>query len=97
MALFLGMWFSFFAPTMMVVQAATPSELATVDPSALADENAAAEDDPDANLVPLDTEGPPPEAASQPTATTSSVPRAEDLLQLSPAEVHRRPRGFQKP
>jgi len=85
MALFLGMWFSFFAPTIMVVQAATPSELATVDPSALADENAAAEDDPDANLVPLDTEGPPPEATSPPTATTSTVPRAEDLLQLNPA------------
>jgi membrane-bound lytic murein transglycosylase D len=85
MALFLGMWFSFSAPTIMVVQAATPSELATVDPSALVDENEATEDDPDANLVPLDTEGPPPEATSPPTATTSRVPRAEDLLQLSPA------------
>ncbi|MGH7148148.1 MAG: transglycosylase SLT domain-containing protein, partial [Nitrospiraceae bacterium] len=44
-----------------------------------------AEDDPDENLVPLDTEGPPPEATNHPTATTSSVPRAEDLLQLNPA------------
>ena len=85
MALFLGMWFSFIAPTIMVVQAATPSEPTTVDPSTLVDENAAAEDDPDENLVPLDTEGPPPEATSPTTATTSSVPRAEDLLQLSPA------------
>jgi membrane-bound lytic murein transglycosylase D len=85
MTLFLGMWFSFIAPTIMVVQAATLSEPTTVDPSTLVDENAAAEDDPDENLVPLDTEGPPPEATSPTTATTSSVPRAEDLLQLSPA------------
>ncbi len=55
-----------------------------VEPSTLADENAAAEDDPDANLVPLDTEGPPPEVTTPPTATTSSVPRAEDLFQLNP-------------
>ena len=65
-ALFLGVWFSFCAPTIMVVQAAPPSEPATVDPSTLVDENAAAEDDPDANLVPLDTEGPPPEATNPP-------------------------------
>jgi len=86
MALFLGMWFSFSGPTIMVVQAATPSEPTTVDSSTLVDDNAAAEDDPDANLVPLDTEGPPPETTNLPTATTSSVPRAEDLLQLNPAE-----------
>ncbi len=85
MTIFLGMLFSFFAPTIMVVRAATPSEPTTVDPSSLVDENAAAEDDPDENLVPLDTEGPPPEATSPTTDTTSSVPRAEDLLQLSPA------------
>ena len=86
MALFLGMWFSFSTP--MVGQAATPSESATVDPSTLVglvDENAAAEDDPDSNLVPLDTEGPALEATNPPTATTSNVPRAEDLLQLNPA------------
>ena len=52
MALFLGMWLSFSAPSIMVVQAATPSEPATADPSTLADENTAAEDDPDENLVP---------------------------------------------
>jgi len=85
MALLLGMWFSFSPPIIMVAQAATPSEPTTVDSSTLVDENAAAEDDPDANLVPLDTEGPPPEAINPPTATTSSVPRAEDLLQLNPA------------
>ncbi len=84
MALFLGMWFCFSSP-IMVVQAATLSRPAMVDPSALVDKNAAEEDDPDANLVPLDTEGPPPEATTPPTATTSSVPRAEDLLQLGPA------------
>src|SRR3989442_11441510 len=77
MALLLGMWFSFSLTTIMVVHAATPSEPATADPSTLlVEENAAAEDDPDANLVPVDTEGPPPEATTPPTATTSSVPRA---------------------
>ena len=85
MALFFGMWFSFSAPTLMVVQAATPSEPTTNDSSTLVDENAAAEDEPDANLVPLDTEGPALEATSPPTATSSNVPRAEDLLQTSPA------------
>ena len=86
MALFLGMWLSFSTPLIMVVEAATPSEPAMGDSSTLVDENAATEDDPDANLVPLDTEGPPPEATTPPTATISSVPRAEDLLQLNPAE-----------
>ena len=86
MALFLGMWLSFSTPLIMVAEAATPSEPAMADSSTLVDENAATEDDPDANLVPLDTEGPPPEATTPPTATISSVPRAEDLLQLNPAE-----------
>ena len=85
MALFLGMWLSFSSPSIMVVQAATPSEPATANRSTLVDDNVAAEDDPDENLVPLDTEGPPPDATSPPPATTSSVPRAEDLLQLNPA------------
>lgn len=69
----------------MVVQAASPSQPTTVDPSTLGDENTEAEDDPDVNLVPLDTESPPPEATNHRAATTSSVPRAEDLLQLNPA------------
>ena len=86
MALFLGMWLSFSTPLIMVVEAATPSEPAMGDSSTLVDENAATEDDPDANLVPLDTEDPPPEATTPPTATISSVPRAEDLLQLNPAD-----------
>ncbi len=85
-ALALGMWLSFSAPTIMVVQAATPSGPTIVAPSALADENPSAEDDPDANLVPLDTEGPPSEAAGHRPAATSGVPRAEDLLQLNPTE-----------
>ncbi|MBI3808474.1 MAG: hypothetical protein HY281_13340, partial [Nitrospirae bacterium] len=84
-ALFLGVWVSLSAPAIRLVQAATPSEPTTVDPSTLVDENTAAEDDPDENLVPLDTEDPPSEAADRRTATTSSVPRAEDLLQLNPA------------
>jgi membrane-bound lytic murein transglycosylase D len=84
-ALFLGVWLSFSAPTIMAAQAGTSSVPATVDLSTLAEENTTAEDEPDANLVPLDTEGPPPEAASRPNATTSSVPRTEDLLQLNPA------------
>lgn len=86
MALFLGVWLSFSAPSIiMAAQAETPSVPATVDPSTLADENTEVEDEPDPNLVPLDTEGPPQEAASPPKATTSSVPRTEDLLQLNPA------------
>ena len=83
MALFLGMWFS-FSTSIIVVQAATPSDPATIDSNTLVDENAAAEDDPDANLVPLDTEGPAPEATNHPPTTTSSVPRVEDLFQLNP-------------
>jgi membrane-bound lytic murein transglycosylase D len=83
--LILGMCFTFSAPSIMVAQAATPSEPTTGDRSALVDENAATEDDPDENLVPLDTEGPPPEALAPSAASTSSVPRAEDLLQLNPA------------
>jgi len=83
MALLLGMWFGFSTP-IMVVEAATPSEPATVDPSTLLDDDTEAEDEPDANLVPLDTEGPPQEVPNQRTTTTSSVPRAEDLLQLNP-------------
>jgi membrane-bound lytic murein transglycosylase D len=85
MALFLVIWLGFSVPTTMVVQAATLSEPTKVDPASLVEENAAVEDDPDENLVPLDTEIPPPDAASNRVATPSSVPRAEDLLQLSPA------------
>ena len=84
-ALFLGMCFSLSTPIIMVVQAGPPSEPAAVDSSTLVDENAAAEDDPDANLVPLDTEPPAPEAPPPLEVTTSNVPRAEDLLQLNPA------------
>ncbi|MEK7349405.1 MAG: hypothetical protein AAB177_00930, partial [Nitrospirota bacterium] len=84
MALFLSLWFSFSAPA-MAMQATAPSKSTTAAPSIIEDENAAAEDDPDANLVPLDTEGPPPEAASDSKATTSRVPRTEDLIQLNPA------------
>ena len=62
----------------------TPSEPSKTDPPTLIDENEASEDDPDPNLVPLDTEGPPPEAADQNAPTTSAVPRAEDLLQPNP-------------
>lgn len=84
MALFLGMWFGFSAPT--VLQAATPSEITTNAPSVLVDEDSEAVDDPDANLVPLDTEGPPPEAADHRTTTTSGIPKPEDRTQLNPAE-----------
>ncbi|NWF73562.1 MAG: transglycosylase SLT domain-containing protein [Nitrospirae bacterium] len=82
-ALCIGMWFSFCAPT--VVQAAAHSNSTAAPPSTLGDENAAAEDDPDPNLVPLDTEDPTTNSSSDLTATTSSVPRAEDLLEMNPA------------
>jgi membrane-bound lytic murein transglycosylase D len=84
MALFLGLWFSLFASTIVYAQTATPSKPSTTDPPTLIDENEASEDDPDPNLVPLDTEGPPPEAVDQNAPTTSAVPRAEDLLQPDP-------------
>lgn len=80
MALFLGLCVS-FASSIMVAQAAAPSEPATVSSLPLLDENAVAEDDPDDNLVPLDTEGPAQETANSQATTTSSVPRTEDLLQ----------------
>jgi len=85
LALFLGVCLSFFVSILMEAQAGTPPTAVTVEPSTLEDENTAEEDDPDANLVPLDTEGPIPEATSPQKTTTSSVPRAEDLLQLNPA------------
>ena len=78
MALFLGLCVSFASP-IMVAQAAAPSEPATVSSLPLLDENAVAEDDPDDNLVPLDTEGPAQETANSQATTTSSVPRTEDL------------------
>jgi hypothetical protein len=84
-ALFIGMGFNFCTPT-MVVQAATYSKSPAVVPPTPVDENVAAEDDPDANLVPLDTEGPTTDAIGDLTTPTSSVPRAEDLLELNPAE-----------
>ena len=83
LALFLGMCLSFSAPSIMVVEAASPPKPATADPSMLRDESVEGEDDPDENLVPLETEGPSPAAVS-PT-TTSTVPRTEDLIQLNPA------------
>jgi len=78
-------WFSLFAPAILVAQTATPSAPNTTDPPAPIDEDDASEDDPDPNLVPLDTDGPPSEAADQGTSTTSIVPRAEDLLQPNPS------------
>ncbi len=84
MALLLGLCVSFTTP-IMVAQATAPSEPAKVDALPLADENAVAEDDPDDNLVPLDTEGPALETANPHATTTSSVPRTEDLLQLNQA------------
>lgn len=80
MALFLGLCVS-FASSIMVAQAAAPSEPATVSSLPLLDENAVAEDDPDDNLVPLDTEGPAQETVNPHASATSSVPRTEDLLQ----------------
>ncbi len=53
-----------------LVQEETPSEL---------------EDEPDANLVPVDTDAPPTEASGQASTKTGSiVPRAEDLIQTNP-------------
>ncbi len=82
-ALFLGLCVNLTTPIIMVAQAAAPSEPAAVDALPLPDENAVAEDDPDDNLVPLDTEGPAMETATPHASTTSSVPRTEDLLQLN--------------
>jgi membrane-bound lytic murein transglycosylase D len=84
MALFLGLWFSLFASPIIYAQTTTPSEPSKTDPPTVIEESDASEDDPDPNLVPLDTEGPPPAAADQNPPTTSAVPRAEDLLQPNP-------------
>ena len=82
-AILLGVCSGLSPSLLMGAQAETSPEPITVDQSPLIiEENPAAVDDPDANLVPVDTEGPAPET----TETTSIVPRAEDLLQLSPAE-----------
>ncbi|NOT23112.1 MAG: transglycosylase SLT domain-containing protein [Nitrospiraceae bacterium] len=86
LALLLGIWFSFSTPVIVIAEAASPSEPAAVAPVTHASEDATAEDDPDPNLVPLDTEDPTPDATSQLRTSTSLVPRAEDLLQLNPAE-----------
>ena len=84
LALFLGLWFSLFASTIIYAQTVPTSKPSPTDSLTLIDENEASEDDPDPNLVPLDTESPPPEAADQNAPTTSAVPRAEDLLQPNP-------------
>ena len=84
LAFFLGLWFSLFASTIIYAQTAPTSKPSTTDSLTLIDENEASEDDPDPNLVPLDTESPPSEAADQNAPTTSAVPRAEDLLQPNP-------------
>ena len=90
--LFLGIWLTFSVP--LIAQAATSSETTAGDRSTLFDENTDTEDEPDENLVPLDTEVPPPEALSPPAASTSSVPRAEDLLQLNPSGNSSAPARF---
>ena len=82
----LSVWFCLFAPTILMAQTVPPSNPSTTDPPAPIDEDDASEDDPDPNLVPLDTESPPPAAADQNAPTTSAVPRAEDLLQPNPSE-----------
>lgn len=83
MVFVLGLGISLFAP--LPGQAATLSAPATVEAAPLLDEPTQAVDDPDDNLVPLDTEGPAAEGSTHPTATTSNVPRTEDLLQQNPA------------
>jgi membrane-bound lytic murein transglycosylase D len=55
-----------------------------------ADAQLSPEDEPDANLVPVDTEPPVSESAGSPSTaaditTQSKVPRSEELLQLNPA------------
>ncbi|MDP1946375.1 MAG: transglycosylase SLT domain-containing protein [Nitrospirota bacterium] len=82
-ALLLGMWLSLSLP--IEGHGATSTEPALADPSTVLDENAPAADDPDDNLVPLDTEGPATESTNTTSVRTSSVPRAEDLLQLNQA------------
>ncbi len=72
---------------------ASPSAQPAEEPAAVTDEAAAqviAEDEPDANLVPVDTELSVPEPADNSSAATevttqTQVPRSEELLQLDPA------------
>ncbi len=70
-----------------VVQAET-TEARGGDSSALIQEETPGEpeDEPDANLVPVDTDAPPIEAIGQAlTETSRTVPRAEDIFQTNPA------------
>ncbi|MDH4188032.1 MAG: lytic transglycosylase domain-containing protein, partial [Nitrospira sp.] len=80
----LGMWFNIASPGIPMTVAATISEPSAIPAPAPVEENTPAEDDPDENLVPLDTDGPTAKSINAPTTTASNVPRAEDLLQLNP-------------
>jgi membrane-bound lytic murein transglycosylase D len=72
---------------------ATPSTQPAEEPGAVIQEaatQAVPEDEPDANLVPVDTELPTAESADNSSSATevttqSQVPRSEELLQLDPA------------
>jgi peptidoglycan lytic transglycosylase D len=83
----------FFIASLIQFASAAPLTQPAEEPPAIvgeADTPASAEDEPDANLVPTDTELPPSESAGSPSTgteitTQSKVPRSEDLLQLDPA------------
>lgn len=88
-AIILGILIGFLPQLASAVPSTQPAE----EPTALAgvaDTQVSPEDEPDANLVPVDTEPPAPESTGLPSApidagTTSKVPRSEELLQLTPA------------
>jgi len=81
---FLLLGVCFFSSSIIPAQAEPPSS--TTDPLLPVDENAQGEDEPDDNLVPLDTERPNQDSLEPAHEANSSVPRAEDLFQMNPAE-----------
>lgn len=71
-----------------LAQTEPPTELAEATPAENAGEDRTVDqaDEPDANLVPLDTEIPAEEQAAAGSESSSRVPRAEDLLTVSPPQ-----------
>jgi peptidoglycan lytic transglycosylase D len=76
-----GPWFS-----VTVAETGVPAQLAEAAPSTSPNEESAVDpaDEPDANLVPVETEVPAKEQPAAATEPESRVPRAEDLLSITP-------------
>ena len=78
---------------MAVAETATPSEPTTVDSSPIVEETAAAADEPDANLVPVETERPCTSSQSLPQRRLAGCQGLKTSSRSLPAAIRRR-RGF---